>query len=231
MLEPPQLREHPDLLERDQRACRIASACRARRGSPCGSIDVPTTASPPSRAAREPGARGRRGARPPRRSGPRSPSTGKPSPARHSTTKGVRTNGFVQSACGQSCTRTTGTPSRSAWRTSSSSAGLGSPAITCTSTELRARRDASSATTAPGSAPSPSWRASCSREHPGHEHAVRRGPARVSSRSAPTMLRTSRSAGAARFTERAPAACRVRGSPGERRSARDSRPSTSLRPR
>ena len=36
--------------------------------------------------------------------------SGKPSPARHSTTNGERTNGGVQSACGQSWTRTTGRP-------------------------------------------------------------------------------------------------------------------------
>ena len=45
-------------------------------------------------------------------------STGNPSPARHSTTNGVRTNGGVQSAWGQSCTSTTGTRAASAALTS-----------------------------------------------------------------------------------------------------------------
>ena len=143
--------------------------------------------------------------------------TGKPSPARHSTTNGVRTYGFVHSACGQSWMSTTGMPSLSAWRTTSSSAGLGSPAITRTTAELPATGAESDASTAPGGASSRSWRASCSASIP----LTSTGPTGEVSRSlrnASATRRTSpRTAGGALTAP----TCRLRspwrGCPGERR--------------
>ncbi len=158
--------------------------------------------------------------------------TGKPSPARHSTTNGVRTNGRVHSACGQSWTSTTGTPSRSPARTTATSSSLGSPAITRTTTSAPATLVPSRVETVPGAAPEPSSRTSCSASMP--LTTIPPDGVTGSSRSVLQSFRPSsspwRAPAAAAFTGAgAPRVGRARGSPGALRSGAGSRPSTSRR--
>ena len=152
-------------------------------------------------------------------------------PRSHSTTNGVSTKRRVQSACGHSSTSTTDRSRAVAARTSSSSAAVGSPAMMCTSTSASARGGPVPTTTAPASAPAPSSFASCSARTP----LTTIGPGRAGATSSVRVCRRLRSSPTtamtfAGFTWSSDPARLARECSAERRSARGSRPWTSLRP-